>query len=209
MPEPAVTPNDPSAEITIDLRDRWFAAFLAWLFPGAGHFYQRRWGKGWLFCICIMGTFCSGMYFGGGKVVYAAWGPTSEQKRLYYFLQIGAGAPALPALLQAQRDPPHPTKETGFWRRFMAPPYTPPEKSYKDEDGFVYRDELAKWHHVYGDGFEMGTIYTAIAGLLNLLVVFDAWGGPLMIRADDKKKKPEPDPADKPPGGKPPTPGGT
>ncbi len=28
-------------------------------------------------------------------------------------------------------------------------------------------------------GFDMGTLYTMIAGLLNILVVFDAYGGPL------------------------------
>jgi hypothetical protein len=32
--------------VSIDLRDPWLAAFLAWLVPGLGHMYQRRWGKG-------------------------------------------------------------------------------------------------------------------------------------------------------------------
>ena len=28
--------------------------------------------------------------------------------------------------------------------------------------------------------FEIGTIYTVIAGLLNVLAIYDAWGGPVL-----------------------------
>ena len=37
----------------IDLRNRPLAALLAWLVPGAGHFYQGRHAKGVLFLVCI------------------------------------------------------------------------------------------------------------------------------------------------------------
>src|SRR5690242_14086203 len=50
----------------IDLRDPWLAAFLAWLVPGLGHMYQRRWGKGGLFMTCILATFFYGLWLGGG-----------------------------------------------------------------------------------------------------------------------------------------------
>jgi hypothetical protein len=177
-------------EIAIDLRDRGLAAFLAWLVPGAGHMYQRRYGKGLLFFACVMGTFCSGMYFGGGKVVYASWGETAEQRRLYYFLQVGVGLPTMPAIVQAQYPPPPPHVEAPAWRRFMAPPYFPKQPPYTDpETGERYNDELAKWNKMYGDGFEIGTVYTVIAGLLNVLVIFDAWGGPAFAVVDERRRK--------------------
>jgi hypothetical protein len=177
-------------EIAIDLRDRGLAAFLAWLIPGAGHMYQRRWGKGILFFACVMGTFFSGMYFGGGKVVYASWGETAEQRRLYYFLQVGVGLPSIPAMIQAKFPPPPPTNvETPPWRRFMAPPYFPREPYRDPETGERYMDELSKWNTKYGDGFEIGTVYTVIAGLLNVLVIFDAWGGPAFAVVDERRRK--------------------
>ena len=50
-------------------------------------------------------------------------------------------------------------------------------------------DEVAKWNHDTADMFEMGTVYTIVAGLLNLLVICDAFGGPLVIHPPEEKKK--------------------
>ena len=36
------------------------------------------------------------------------------------------------------------------------------------------------WHLHYGWYYDLGTVFTMIAGLLNVLVVFDAWGGPMV-----------------------------
>ncbi|MEM9411177.1 MAG: DUF6677 family protein, partial [Planctomycetota bacterium] len=86
-------------DVVVELRDPYWAAFLAWLWPGAGHFYQRRYGKGFLFMICILGTFFYGMGLGRGRVVYASFKPGDF--RWQYVCQIGAGAVALPAIPQA------------------------------------------------------------------------------------------------------------
>ncbi len=51
---------------------------------------------------------------------------------------------------------------------------TPPR--FEDPDGF---DPLAKVHEDLHSRFEMGTLYTVIAGLLNLLAIYDACAGPL------------------------------
>ena len=48
-------------ELEIDLKDPRLAAFLAWLVPGLGHFYQGRTAKGVLFFVCILGTFLYGL----------------------------------------------------------------------------------------------------------------------------------------------------
>ena len=52
----------------------------------------------------------------------------------------------------------------------MAPPAQPVHPESKDE--------LASWHEKYHSFFELGMLYTMIAGLLNLLAVYDAYAGP-------------------------------
>ena len=68
----------------------------------------------------------------------------------------------------------------------------PPQSRDLSGNQVLHPDELAKWNHDYNDMFEMGTVYTVIAGLLNILVIFDAYGGPLVILPpEDKKKLPD------------------
>lgn len=144
----------------LDLRNRELAAVLAWLLPGAGHFYQRRYLKSAIFFIAIMSTFGLGMLVGGGRCVYASW--NQVEKRWQYALQAGIGMPALPAAYQAYRIS---KGQLPAWGGFMAPPAS--------------LGVLSDWNAETSSGFDMGTLYTMIAGLLNILVIFDAWGGPL------------------------------
>ncbi len=59
----------------VDLRNRYLAALLAWLIPGAGHLYQGRRTKGQLFFVCILLDksailhICRRFGGGGGAVV--------------------------------------------------------------------------------------------------------------------------------------------
>jgi len=179
-------PTNPYPPVEVDLKDPALAAFLGWLIPGMGHMYQRRWGKGGLFMICVLGTFFFGMYLGDGKVVYAAWKP--DEPRYAYLCQVGVGLPALPAIVQTVRvrggkDP--------LWPGVLAPPVVRPGQ-----------DELSERHRKLHVFFELGTVYTMIAGLLNILAIYDAWGGPVYIEADSKREKkrpPETGPPDEPP----------
>lgn len=235
-PSSAAAPTQkPAAPLEIDLRDPFLAVLLAWLIPGAGHLYQRRWGKGGLFMICILGTFFLGLWIGEGRVVYASWRP--EDQRYAYICQIGAGIPALPALVQAWRMRSSPPKAP-LWNGFMAPPLLvgqpvprdwavaqvaagnfeandfPDLRRREPADTVTYlrssqgirsvkaagansRDpynQLSDWNFKMGSRFELGTMYTLIAGLLNLLAIYDAWGGPVLVSAadspeeDDKQK---------------------
>jgi Family of unknown function (DUF6677) len=179
--------------LEVELKDPRLAAFLAWLVPGLGHFYQGRTGKGALFFICIVGTFLYGLYLGDGRVVYAS---TPILSRWQYFCQVGVGLPALPAVVQKIRADDGQTPL--FHDKFMRPPQMRGDFRSRDASGneVVHPDELAKWNHDYADMFEMGTVYTVIAGLLNILVVFDAYGGPLVILPPDDKKKVDGDAAD-------------
>jgi hypothetical protein len=154
-------------EIEIDLKSPGWAALWAWLWPGAGHLYQGRIGKGLLFMVCILGTFFYGMYLGEGRVVfvYGPWKP--EMFRWHYLCQVGAGLPALPAIVQA-RLPQQPL--FGLW-------YMPPRS--KEE-----WDAVNLHLHRF---LELGTAFTMIAGLLNVLAIYDAWGGPAY--AHEKKEE--------------------
>jgi hypothetical protein len=222
----------------IDLRDRWLAAFLAWLIPGAGHLYQRRFGKGLLFMICILSTFFYGIFLGSENVVYASFRKDDgrnylqDDVRYAYLCQVGIGLPALPAMVQARRvGGEHP--KPPLWDGFMAPPvligqrvhnewidrlveksaageigdfkrrhferlqdstyerYLPRRPSEANTDYSGQANQLSMWHEHYGSYFDLGTVFTMVAGLLNVLVVFDAWGGPMAPepRKTDLKEK--------------------
>jgi hypothetical protein len=201
-------PSDANREIDteIDLKDPRLAAFLAWLVPGLGHFYQGRTGKGVLFFVCILGTFFYGLYIGKGRVVYASTEDLTSRKflteRWQYVCQLGVGLPALPALVQRHRvvNGNAPLFGPSLENKFMRPPYTHanrPEgvsrftsKDQSDErHEITHPDELAKWNYDLGENFEIGTVFTVIAGLLNILAIFDAYGGPLVIAPAEEKKK--------------------
>lgn len=179
--------NVPSGEIIIadgeelNLRNRNLAAFLAWLVPGAGHYYQRRYFKSAIFSASVFSTFLIGMVVADLRCVYASWNGT--EKRWQYVLQSGVGLAAIPAGLQAysQRDGGDPPLGN-----FMVAPAT--------------QEELDEWHQESASGFDMGTLYTMIAGLLNILVVYDAYAGPLpppVPKKREGKKGSEPDESSK------------
>lgn len=172
--------------VSIDLRKPGLAALLAWFWPGAGHLYQRRYAKGLLFMVCILGIYFFGLGISGGRSVYASF--TREDFRWQYVCQLGVGAPALPAIVQnrlvmADAKPL-------FGEGIMAPPEQPVLESDPDM--------LADWHAEMPTTFEMGTLYTMIAGLLNVLAIYDAYAGPVVATEQDSDKPP---PDDKPDNG--------
>lgn len=85
----------------IELKNPVVAAILAFLIPGAGHFYQGRTFKATIYCFCILSTFFCGMALGDWKTVY--YQSFQGKRNLGYFAQVGVGLPALPALIQQSR----------------------------------------------------------------------------------------------------------
>ncbi len=166
---------------TVDLKDPALAALLAWLVPGLGHLYQGRTAKAALFFVCIMGTFLTGSYFGSdrdlgwARVVYCSW--RKGDKRLPYLCQVGVGLPATPAMVQSLRA----SRGLEVWGEFMAPP---PLAADRRIDG---RPTLNTINKKLGRYWELGTVYTMIAGLLNILAMYDAWGGPVFGETTRKK----------------------
>lgn len=195
-PETAkATPSPVAEEETVRLKDPQLAALLAWLIPGMGHLYQGRTAKGLLFFICIFGMFAYGLYLGGsselgwGRVVYFSWEPGN--RRLAYLCQIGAGLPALPALIQANR---YANNKPVWWGGFMAPPRSenPPER-IQGPDHNAEQPTAHQLHVRLARYFELGSAYTMMAGLLNLLAIYDAWAGPVFARRGKESEEDRPD----------------
>lgn len=188
----AISPDD-GAEIP--LRHPGVAALLSWLVPGLGQLYQGRRAKGRMFLAALVAILVAGLWIGGGRVAYCQWRPGA--RRLEFLGQAGVGAVAVPAVIQswtlaATGRPLLP----GGW---FAPPLVPGQAvspAYaagleRDEPGMTFfrdardgtlrshADQLSVWYLGLGRFFDIGTLYVTIAGLLNLLVVYDAWAGPL------------------------------
>ena len=181
------------------------AALLAWLVPGLGHLYQGRRAKGVLFMASIVGLFAAGMAVGAGKVAYASTLPLRPVGPYVYdgwpFLcQSGIGAVAIPGWIERARY----LADKGPLLSSTLYPPVGPERAQRDppisidESGNQVRhpDGAAKRRYDLGFRFEVGMVYTVIAGLLNLLVVYDAHSGPLL--PEDPKGADPPDGA--PPG---------
>ncbi len=167
----------PANESLIELKDPFVAGVLAWLIPGLGHFYQGRYAKGALFAICILGTFVYGLYLGGstqigwGRAVYFSF--DEKEWRLPWLCQIGVGLPTLPmTMLQYSLRKP-------VMHGFMAPPA--PDRDVPDNPS------LATIQRRLPHFFELATVYTMIAGLLNILAVYDASCGPVAAPAKDEE----------------------
>ena len=117
------------------------------------------------------------MVVGRGRVVYASW--SGDDFRVQYPAQAFIGLPAAPALLQAwvaKSDP-----ERRFLGGFMAAPPVDPLRGDNHK-------ALSQGHAEASAGFELGTLYTAVAGLLNLLVIFDAFAGPMPLPHTDERR---------------------
>lgn len=165
---PRANPHSP-----VFLKNPGTAAFLAWLVPGLGHIYQGRRAKGLLYMACILGLFFAGLAMGEGKNVFWRWtspSQDSENFRFSYFCQFFVGLPALPALIQATLAKYG--SGTILFGYLAEPPLA----------------ELNALHAKYGKLVEVGWVYTVIAGLLNILAIFDAYEGP--AHADEESAEP-------------------
>lgn len=155
----------------IDLKDRRLAAFLAWLVPGLGHLYQGRKGKALLYAVCILGLYLFGLAIGEAKMVFWRWESplrNPENFRLSYLLQFWVGLPALPGLIQATLR--HFGLEPILWGFLDAPPQA----------------AINALHPKLGKLVEVGWIYTVVAGLLNILAIFDAYEGPAQAEEESE-----------------------
>jgi hypothetical protein len=154
-----------------------FAALLSYLVPGLGQIYQGRTAKGVLFLVSLYALFFYGMWLGDFKNVYLPHTDIRQnvvsipvlgdlENRLHFAGQVWIGIAAWPAIIQYASDPAEPShKILGKWER------APKE------------DELNKLQRNGSKLWDLGWVYTVIAGVLNFLVMYDALAGPA-VRED-------------------------
>ncbi len=111
------------------------AGLLAWLIPGAGHFYLGLRKRAVLLFVCIEVTFIIGLYIGTVRII------DPGRSLLWFSAQIFAGLNTI---------------VSNLWGTRLAGPYA-------DSTVAMVRD----W------SYAIGVLYTGVAGLLNLLAVFD------------------------------------
>jgi hypothetical protein len=152
-------------ETTVPLKNRALAALLAFLVPGLGHAYQKRYGKAVLYFVCINFLFFVGMSLGDFKILYWRWiNPWVDAEKFcfWYIAQLFTGLAAIPGILQAT------LQHYGFpviLGGYGAEPSA---------------EALNGLYPALGKYVEIGYIYTEAAGLLNILAIFDAYEGPAL-----------------------------
>lgn len=204
---PASKPTLPPPQPT-----SFLAGFLSYLVPGLGQIYQGRVSKGLLFLFSIYGLFFTGMYLGTGEVhakdfqgnekVYRitsnVYLPDSAAKnnpwnlpwkwaanlynRPHFLGQFWVGMVSWPAIWQYINY--NPNQDSGpVFGTFMREP----------------REETINALQTAGDKrWDLGWVYTVIAGVLNIMVIYDAYAGPAFGRGATRSREEEA----KPPPGK-------
>ena len=272
----------------VSLKSPVVAGLLAFVMPGAGHWYQGRRFKATIFSVCILTVFLWGMLLGNLQPVYSQVAHTARATSVQmekgrptsrmtfgYYAQLLVGGPALPALIQQERfrgdegvverldsilnsdfigvirergeginslartvqgqvhlEPANPSGsrvvrgllkgrfddgqeieltlggEIRLGREVFGSPRRELVCSIMDPDGSgaavgalegtvkrsvfnwfqAPRDnaELDRLHGELGRTFDMASVFTWIAGLLNLLVIWDAVDGPAYGYGDEK-----------------------
>lgn len=105
-------------------QSQWFAAVLAYLVPGLGHFYLGKTFKAALYFVCIMGTYLYGMAMADWKPVYYPFGDQADRAIHTYgfWAQAGVGSPAIIAFAQSKRfERPGNSKSNSLTEPLTAP----------------------------------------------------------------------------------------
>lgn len=182
--------SNPSASNAAGRPHDVLAAFLSYLVPGLGQIYQRRVAKGLLFMVCLYAMFFYGMWLGSWCNVYLPdtaernnpWRLTRPLANLYNRLQFAGqfwiGIAAWPAIWQYNELSPPVSKESSpFLYNFQKQP--PETRHLASEDWRRWREEGINELQANGDkSWDLAWVYTVIAGVLNILVIYDAFAGP-------------------------------
>lgn len=165
---------------------------LGFLAPGLGHIFQgvigkdaNRLTKGVFFLVALWGMFFYGMWLAKWKNVYLP--PVAQKRpaaaggqlpplimnlytRLHYVGQFWIGSVAWPAL----------------WNYYLPdrPIFGEFERVGKDLDAFEAELNELQLDPAMGRLWDIAWVYTVIAGVLNILVIYDAWAGPVRPRRE-------------------------
>ncbi len=183
--QPPAPPAEPAPPPSI------LAGVLSYLIPGLGQISQGRVAKGVMFMVILLGMFVLGQAMGHWRNVFMPPPEPNETNpirkpllsiynRWHFAGQFWIGIAAWPAIWQFY-DMPLPSEEQSpFWHTFQRAP-----KSFEDEmqlNEFITDSDKTP---------DLGWVYTVVAGMLNILVIYDAVMGPAFIAG----VKPEDQPA--------------
>lgn len=149
-PETIMLAPDPIAAMREQGKQPEIAGGLAWLIPGAGHFYAGHKVKGVLAFLLVCGLFFGGVARSRGECVSLR----KDGHQFAFMAQVGAGLPTLLALAYDSEKIPG-----------LRPGY----KEILESDKEAYSHQVPR--------SETGLLFTMIAGLLNMLLVWDALSG--------------------------------
>jgi len=140
------------------------AAALSWLVPGLGHLYARHFIKGGLSLLLVLGLYMWGIQLSHGDAVSL----DTERGHPYAFVaQIGVGGPTLLALAYSKNKLPG----------LPNPPRS--DADYREPE---YVSRLPD--------VDTGLLFTMVAGLLNVLLVYDTMRGvpgAIIRRTEDRR----------------------
>jgi hypothetical protein len=123
--------ENPPVVVRPEVGNKYVAAVLAWLIPGLGHIYVKRWRRGLVFCALIVAAIWIGCALQGN--LYRPL-PNQPLSRLATLGVMGMGLPY-----------------------------------------FILRNALGYVGVNVAPGYEYGTAFLLTGGLMNLLLVLDAW----------------------------------
>jgi hypothetical protein len=163
------TPSEPNRPFSV------VAGFLSYLVPGLGQISQGRTGKGVLFLVALLSLFHVGEAMGSWQNVYIPSDDNPEgqrslnplrsifNQRWHYGGQFWIGVAAWPAILQYYGMPIPGRDALPFIANYQKQPHE------EELNQFLVNSDKTP---------DLGWIYTVIAGMLNVLVIYDAYAGP-------------------------------
>jgi len=98
------------------------------------------------------------------------------------------GLPSMPALVQASRMN---NRQKVWFDGFMAPPMPDEVQRENSDNPNVSQPTLHDLHRHLTRYFELASFFTMVAGLLNVLAIYDAGAGPVTIVPSGKKEEEE------------------
>ena len=111
-----MTSNAGTAEETVKLKVPVGPVVAAWLIPGGGHFWQRRWGRGALLLASVGLMFVLGLAMGGRFFLLA---PSNLVETLGFLGDMGSGLLFLGAQLGGYGGPVSPSPASDYGTKFL------------------------------------------------------------------------------------------
>lgn len=180
-------PTAPASSSSLLRPPSILAAVLSYLIPGLGQIVQGRVGKGLLFMVSLLGMFQLGLAMGNYRNVYVpredpqdpsvpqnlrGYGAlTGVVMRWHFAGQFWIGIAAWPALYQFYEYPMPREDENPFVYNYQRGPKNIHDRNVINAD--IQRRDKSP---------DLGWVYTVIAGMLNVLVIYDAFAGPVFVK---------------------------